>query len=847
MNLMPAPLLWHYTAAEIRRRPGRSVLTLLGIVIGVAATVAISVTVQTSRGAHRELFETVSGRAALEVVAEGLSGFDPDTCAHLQAVAGVQAALPIVQQPAVILGKSGAVPVLVLGIDPARDEAARHYRLHGGQPLSKTPGVWLEQSFGTSQGFALGKSARFLASNGFLDLPVAGLLAPYGAATFNGGAIAFMPRSAAQRLFALQGQVNCIQLVLADGAAPETVEAAVRRELPPGLTVQIPAARSILVQDSLLSTEQALATLSACALVAGAFVILNTFLMSLGERRRQLAILRALGATRRQVMRLLLREALLLGSAGTVLGIVSGMVLALGLRGVMARLLSVTLPELHWTSEPFLLAVAVGPGMALAAAYFPARRAGRRSVLHDLRARQASATESLPPWPGYLGLALLPISVVLTLGIPLGWYDNRTVVQYLGPIMALFLIVSMLILPLLLAPLIRLAAVLLRWLLGSEGSLAVRQLDRHRLRTTLTAGVLCIAVLFAVAFGQSLESSLAHARDWFEHVAYADFYVRGAWPDLSMSISTVALPETMAAEIAALDGVARVGKFRYLPARAHGRPIMVLAWTFPPERPLPLPLVDGEPAAVARGLARGEAVLGTALAGRLGVGVGDTFRLETRHGPQSLRVAGTATEYSGGGMAVYLEWATAQRCFDLQGCHWFLVSARPGAAPNLAGRLQAFCQERGLLLQSNAENHASYNAQLAGVVGFMRVLMVLVFVVAAFGIVNTLTMNVLEQSRELAILRAIGMRRAQLGRLILAQALALALISLLPGVCLGSALAYLINLTTYPLVGQRIAFQLDAALVLGCAIAAVGITVLAALIPARRAARVQVAQALQQE
>src|SRR5262249_11341692 len=144
----------------------------------------------------------------------------------------------------------------------------------------------------------------------------------------------FMPLATAQRLFALRKRINAVHLVLDDGIDPQRLAADLREHLPTGLIVQSPTNRGALGQEVLLMTQQGLGSLSVVSLVAGAFVILNAFLMNLGERRRQLAILRALGATRRQITRLLLREAVWLGVTGTALGIGVGALLA----GVALRL-----------------------------------------------------------------------------------------------------------------------------------------------------------------------------------------------------------------------------------------------------------------------------------------------------------------------------------------------------------------------------------------------------------------------------------------------------------------------------------------------------------------------------
>jgi putative ABC transport system permease protein len=514
----------------------------------------------------------------------------------------------------------------------------------------------------------------------------------------------------------------------------------------------------------------------------------------------------------------------------------------------MARLLAVTLPELRWSAQPYLLALGLGPGMALAATFLPARRAGRRAPLEDLLHQRGLRTEEVRRWPGYVGLTFLGLAVLVVVGAVRDWFPPAVALPLTAPTMALFLVGCVLVVPLILLPLLRLAARSLKPLLGIEGGLAFRQLRRHQGRTALTVGVLLIAVVFSIGFGQSLLNNIRHIHEWIDNLAAGDFYIRGAWPDPSASITTAALPEETADEIAGLDGrVERVDKFRFILTRAGGRPVAVMAYTFAEGQPAPLTWADGDPAAAVRGLLRGEAVVGTTLAQRLGLGMGDHFTLETPHGPRSLRIAATMAEYTGGGIALYVEWRTAKRLFGLKGAHVILVSARKGEAAALAPVLKAYCDKRGYLFQSHAELRSTLDTQMAGFLGLVWSLVGLVFVVAALGVVNTLTMNVLEQTRELGTLRAVGMKRGQVRKLVLAQAVALGAISLLPGVAGGVALAYLINLSTYPLTGQPVGFHLDWWLVAGGFLAGLVMAVLAALLPARRAARLRVIEALQYE
>jgi ABC-type lipoprotein release transport system permease subunit len=244
---------------------------------------------------------------------------------------------------------------------------------------------------------------------------------------------------------------------------------------------------------------------------------------------------------------------------------------------------------------------------------------------------------------------------------------------------------------------------------------------------------------------------------------------------------------------------------------------------------------------------RGEAVLGRGLAQDLGLGEGDTITLDTSEGARPLRVAATVTEYSGGGRVLYLEWGTARRLLKFSGAHAFMVTARPGEAGALGVALREFCDRRALLLQSNDEFRRFLDGLLARVVAALWGLMALAFAVASLGVVNTLTMNVHEQTGELAVLRSLGMRRRQVCGVILRQALLTGLCSLLPGALVGVGVAYLMNAATNALLGQQVSFRVDGVLVAGCCALGLGVALLASLLPVARASRVDLNRALRRE
>ena len=837
-----------FSLRSLRRRPVRTAVTLSGTVIGVAAILAIMISIRTTRHTYTEMFDRVAGRAALEVHADGLGNFDPRPFEWLGSVSGVASVVPLVQRPAALLRPGGPLLVMTLGIDPARDAVARPVRLASGRPLDSGAEALLEQSFARSHEIRTGDDVSLITRLGPTSCRVVGLLESEGVAAFNGGAVVFLPLDLARRAFGVPAQhVNALQIVLQESAHAATVRDTIRERLPAGHTVDEPLARGALGQEVLAGTEQGLAVLSLVSLVAGAFVILNTFLMSLHERRREFALLRTLGATRRQLTRWLLAEALLLGGLGTVVGLLAGVVLAVGMNAAIGEGLGLTLPSLRWSVGPFLVAGALGPLMALAATVLPARMASREPPLEGLVDHNRYRPATLRRWPAVVGAVLAAVCVGIEIGYVNDAFAPALRDALLAPAMMLFLIGSVLLFPLLLPGLARLS----RWfpgrLLGTEGMLALRQLVRHPQRSVLTVGVLYTAIVVAIGMGNSLLNNVDDVRDWFGRTLTADYYLRGAFPDRGVILAPI-VPADAEAAVAELGGVAHVEPVSFLRARTgNGDPLLVLARRFPADGPLPIDLADGDPTNTLAALLSGEAVIGTVLARRLGLAPGDRLEIATPTGPRAVRIAATATMYTVGGIAITMHWPHASALLGNDEVHVLAVYAHPEQRTALAQRLATVAAEHGLAVQSLAEFRTLVDDVMEQIVGSLWGLIALVFVVASLGVVNTLTMNVLDQVREIGVLRAIAMRRSQVARLIIAQALHLSAMSFLPGLVIGVLLAYLMSLANEPVSGYAVDFRLEPGLVATCLGVAVIVSLLAALIPARRAARLEITRALKYE
>jgi len=314
------------------------------------------------------------------------------------------------------------------------------------------------------------------------------------------------------------------------------------------------------------------------------------------------------------------------------------------------------------------------------------------------------------------------------------------------------------------------------------------------------------------------------------------------------------MPEAFAKDLRAIDGVANVDSIRFVNASVHlSRPkprkqqVMVFVRDFTDKGNLPLDIKDGDPAQIRQLLSQGEVVLGTVLANSMGAKVGEEITLGTREGPKQLRVAGTTTAYMVGGMVIYMEGQTARRLLNVEGVDMYIVNTLPGMLPEVNAKLKLPCEQNGLMLHSFADLRRRIDELTTGVIASLWGLLALGLIVGAFGIANTLTMNVLEQTRELALLRVVAMTRWQVRKTIFAQAVIIGCIGLTTGIGGGIVGAYVINLSALPLLGHAPEFALHPSLLAICFGIGMAVILAAAWLPAERAARLNLLIALQYE
>jgi putative ABC transport system permease protein len=825
-------------------RPGRTLLTLLSVVIGVAAVTSVDMFSQSIRRANEHMFEVVNGKSALEITGPGNASLPYDLLAKIEEVRGVEAAVPVIQRVCTLFAgeaeNNQKTRLYALGVDPARDSALRDHEILEGRFVVSGEEAVLEHSFAQAMHVKVGDEIRLLGGRTRQTLTVVGLLKTTSHARTSSGSMLFLPLDKAQEMF-LRGkkEFDTAQVVVSDDITPESLLEKIQKLLPPGFTVHKPANRAAVLSQTMNSTERGLDVSSKFVVLLGAFIVFNTFLMNVGERRQQLAILRAIGTTRSQIGYMLLREGMILGIAGTLLGLLIGWQGTMLAAQALSEVMNVQLPspQLTWTMAT--KAIAFGLGMSLLGVTYPAWKAAQLTPLEGMRAIAQEDLQAGSSLGVIVGWSMVLVAVgILKKTFEGSWHMDR------GTDAAIMLLIGLVFLA---SPLIGPASTWLAYRMkpywGPLALLAQRQVTRHHTRTALTAGVLFIAASTGLGMSFSILDAVEDIRSWYKQAIVGDFFVRAMLPDFATGLAAE-MPEDVGVELAAIEGIESLDAARFVKSKANGVECLVAARKFPTPEDLSFDLVEGDAAKLFDRLHAGEVVVSTVLAQKANIHLHDELQLETNSGVQKMKVAAIINEYAFGGLALWMSMKTGEKTLNISGVDAYVVRVQPGRIDAVQQALEKICQKNGLLLHSFRDIRKTVDGIIAGTDYGLWVLVGVGFIVASFGVVNTLTMNVLEQTRELGLLRMVAMTREQVRQLIIAQALILGLLGLIPGVLFGCLVAYIMNWAASITLAHPIEFAFHPWVLVATFVGGLALVLMAAFIPALRAARINMIQAL---
>jgi putative ABC transport system permease protein len=747
-------------------------------------------------------------------------------------------------------GAASGGELLLYGIDPVHDAEVRVYKMAAGRFLSANSdeqAVVLVQDYARDNEIKLGKDLEILTPAGTATLTVVGFMTKDGPGLLNNGAFGVVPLEVLQDLFALGREINQIDVVAAPEIArsPDAVEALkVRLEerLGRSFNVSYPAARGQLVTQILSAYQQGLGFMSIVALFVGAFLIYNTFSMTIVERTRETGMLRALGMTRGQVVALVLTEALALGAAGSGLGLLGGIGLAQGLMKAQASVIGTTVTQMVVPPSGLVLSLAIGSVVTLVSALLPAFQASRITPMAALQVRAKTEGGALLRWLWLPGLLIIALAWSALYVIPL-----RREVQYPVGVVSVFslLLGATLLVPVTVNSLERVFRPLVTLVYRGEGRLGGSNVRRARGRTALTVAALMVGIAMILGLGGLATSMRTDLLSWVETAIGGDLYVR----------SPLGLRPEFGRRLASVEGVAAVAPVTYFNVRLAGSEDSLLFVALDPDSytqvaSFQFAAGQGNKEAMIQRLAQGDAVfISATVSDKYNLKQGDSIRLETARGERDFFVAAVIVDFSAQGYVVNGTRRDMERYFGQTMVDTFDVKVAPGVdSQEVRQRIEdSYKQSQHISIESSHEFRKRVTDLANQAFAMLDVLAFIGMIVAALAVVNTMTMNVLERQREVGSLRSLGMTRGQVARMILAEAGTMGLIGGLFGLGFGLFLSRVFVMAMHIVSGYSLNYVVPLQGIVVSVTIALGVSQLAAAYPAQRAAAVNIVEAIQHE
>jgi putative ABC transport system permease protein len=849
---------------QLRTRRLRVLLTAAGIVLGVGMISGVLLVAVTVQRTFTDLYDSVYGRTDLVVSGTQSTGSLPRSALErAERTEGVQDAsanifsvLSLVDEGGEV-GTGGRSRINVVGIDPDAADYSDSQTVSGAS-VSGGRQIEIEKSWAEANGIDVGDMVNLAAPRGIVELEVVGLFQFSSGLDFGGEGFGAMPIGVARKAFGKPDTYDEVEVIVAgDQGRIDDVSRRLEDEFGRGVDISTPESKGEEIQDQLQAFNIVLYFFAGMALFVGGFLIFNSFNMTVLQRMREIGMQRTLGATRAMIVRSVLLEAMLLGLVGAALGLGLGILLGMGLVALM-RGIGFPVGGLELTAIAPIAAVATGLLTAVLGALNPARRAGR---IAPIRAVLGSEGIRTTPRPLRAAGGVLLIVPGLAGAFLLGAADETTdlvIAAGIGGTIAIFFGIALLA-PFLISPLTRILSWPVRRLAPVEGRLAADSARSNPSRTAATATALMIGLALVVAINSLGSSFLSSIEREFDESFARDFTVqpRGFAPGqgpqqtiaggLSKRIERI--PE---AGIVTPERLVFVPDLPRLESKRDGPRGLLIG--FDPVEYAALDTTDIDAGGESRGaffqrLGAGQVGVGRGYADEAGIEVGDALLLEGPSGERRAKVAGIVDTVFAGGQTVSMSLSTMREVFGITAdSELALTAISDDARGALERKLEELVDEDypNLAVLSNDELKSDIESQLNQQFGFFNALVGVAIFVSLFGIINTLSMSVIERTREIGVLRALGSTRWQIRRTITNESLVIALIGAAMGIAIGAGLGWaLLKGLSFGVPG--VSYEPPLLTMFGVALAAIVLGLIAAILPARRAARLDVVDALSYE
>ena len=841
-------------------RKVRALTTIFAVVLGVAFIAGSYVLTDTIFAAFDEIFnESLSGTSVV-ITAENPvkqeNGETPTIGASLlptvQKTRGVKLAAGAIFTPGGFFDEDGEkignkfAPKFISSTLPDGLESLNY--VEGHKPRGPREAS-IDKAAAESSNLNMGETIELIGQGAAEKFRLVGFT-KLGSASFGGASIAQVTLPVAQRLTHKRGRFDQISVAAADGVSSEALKRRIAREMPGGVRVETAKENadrsSEEIRENLGFLQTFLLVFGFIAVFVGSFLIFNTFSITVAQRISEFGMLRTLGASRRQILTSVMVEAGAIGLLGALIGIGGGFVIAAAIEALFKAFgLELPTTSLQLQSRTVIVALVVGVLVTLVSSLVPALRSTRVPPIAALHAfspaptrRRRLAYLALSIVLGVVGLAMVLIGLFGS-----GSAGARAGLMGGGAVAIVFAV--SIFSPRLVPPLAAVAGWPLERLRHLTGRLARENAQRNPSRTAITAAALMIGlalVAFVTVFAAGLKSTVAQVVD--------ENFAGGLVIQNSDGFSPI--PNGAAKAARRVPGVELVATIRGAQAKVvesgvPGATTQVNAATRDVGEALNIEWKKGGPSALRR-LRAGEAIVSDDFASSHNLGLGDSFQLltQTRTQPR-FRVVGEFESKLGVLGSVLVTQAVMARDFDQTQDLFDFVKVEDGADEAKVQTLLTAGSERLFPVTevlNQGELKEEREKQIDGLVQLVYALLFFAILISLFGIANTLALSIHERTRELGMLRAIGMSRRQVRTMIRYEAVITALIGAILGLVLGIVFAALL---AQPLKdeGFTLSYPVGELVVLMVLAAIAG--VLAAILPARRASRLDVLQSLQYE
>ncbi len=831
----------------------RLALTTIAVILGVSFVAGTFILTDTINSTFMSIFATANAGVAVTVHGHPIAGqtggvgggqnhpVPTSLLATVRAVPGVKDAVGnIFREGATLIGNEGK-PIggngpPTFGANWITDSEISPYHLRSGTPPAQADDVVVDAGTAAKNALVLGQSLPIVFLGGVEEHFTITGIAGYGTSdNLAGATIALFTEATAGRVLEAGNKYDSILVSAQTGVTDVVLRERLAKALPSyteAETGQQAAAAAEQSTESTISTfiGTPLLVFAFISLFVGSFLIINTFNILVAQRTRELALLRALGATRAQVMTSVLVEAAVTGLIASILGFAAGILIA---RALLSLFGSAATGSVTLLPRTFIVAVLVGTIVTLIAATLPARRATRIAPVAAL-SEALPETQPLPRRRVLIGLGIFVLgAAALVAGL---FTSNSVTLQLIGVgFLGVFLGVALLA-PLLVVPVATVIGWPVRRLRGASGLLAGENARRNPRRTALTAAALMIGLALVTCVAVLTDSVRVSTNNAIEGTLKADYIVFAQGPGFNTQAAQALAQDSALTDVtevrttSVLIGGSSQNIFAIDPASLGS----VLSLT----------MISGDPSVIA---STNTALLDSTEAAASGVHQGQTVTFAFPQGAAvRMRVGGIYTANAlVSGYIVSL--ATMQPNVPDARDDIVLANAARGVSAGTAER--ALHQDVNafplLKAMSRSEYRSFVGASLDSFLNLITTLLAFAIIIAVLGIANTLALSVLERTREIGVLRALGMTRSQTRSMVRWESVIISLLGAVLGLTVGLGLGVVVagslhdlGITNVAIPGGNLILYAVAAGVFG---------VLAAIIPTIRAARVDILRAIATE